>query len=97
MSSSLSFSAMGDICASFRRPSRNLISVQCVYIVGWPAIEGMPGIVALPAGPWHPAHGSALRRPASASAEKAGAAPAARTMTASAAPVNRASVFSESS
>ena len=71
MSSSLRFCASGDICASLRRPSRYLMSCQWVKNTGWPASEGVPGMVALPSGPWQAAHAAALRRPASASAAEA--------------------------
>src|SRR6266850_1480500 len=84
MSSSLRFTAKGDICASLRRPSRNLMSCQCVKKIGWPASDGVPGIVALPSGPWQAAHGSALRRPASRSAANTRTLPAARVATSSA-------------
>jgi hypothetical protein len=73
------------------------MSCQCVNVVGCPASDGVPGIFALPSGPWQAAQGFDFARPASASAEKTGAAPAARTATASAAPVRRASVISGSS
>src|SRR2546422_4889703 len=73
MSSSLRFWAGGDICGSFRRPSRYLMSCQWVKNTGCPASEGVPGTVALPSRPWQAAHGSALRRPASTSAAAAGA------------------------
>ena len=43
---SVRLAANGDICASLRRPSRNLISCQWVKKFGWPASEGVPGIVA---------------------------------------------------
>src|SRR5712692_1663146 len=78
MSSSLRFWAGGDICGSFRRPSRYLMSCQCVKKTGWPASEGVPGMVELPSRPWQAAHGSALRRPASTSAAAAGATTVAR-------------------
>src|SRR3989442_12818604 len=84
MSSSVRLTAKGDICASLRRPSRNLISCQWVKKFGWPARDGVPGIVALPSGPWQAAQGSDLRRPASASAAEARAPPAATRATSSA-------------
>src|SRR2546422_10021884 len=84
MSSSVRLAATGDICASLRRPSRNLISCQWVKKFGWPARDGVPGIVALPSGPWQAAQGSALRRPASGSAAEARALPAATRATSSA-------------
>src|SRR5437763_13466097 len=83
MSSSVRLAANGDICSSLRRPSRNLMSCQWVKNVGCPASEGVPGIVALPSGPWHLPHGSDLRRPASTSAASA-ALPAASVATSSA-------------
>ena len=73
MSASSSFSASGDICGSFRRPSRYLMSCQCVKNTGCPAREGVPAIVALPSGPWQAAQTWALRRPASRSAPGAAA------------------------
>ena len=74
MSSSLRFAASGAIGSSLRRPSRYLMSCQWVKYAGWPASVGVPGMVALPSGPWQAAHGTDLRRPASTSAAKAGAA-----------------------
>src|SRR4030095_278474 len=71
MSSSLRFCARGDICSSLRRPSRYLMSCQCVKNAGWPAREGVPGIGACPSGALQAAQGWALRRPASASAAEA--------------------------
>src|SRR5262247_1130362 len=71
MSSSLRFWASGDICSSLRRPSRYLMSCQWVKKAGWPASEGVPGMVAWPSGPWQAPHAAALRRPASASAATA--------------------------
>jgi len=73
------------------------MSCQCVKIVGWPASDGVPGIVAFPSGPWQAAHARDFARPASMSAEKTGAAPAARNAAASAAPVKRANAISGSS
>ena len=51
MSSSLRFWANGDIWASVRRPSRYLMSCQWVKNAGWPASDGVPGIVAWPSAP----------------------------------------------
>src|SRR2546422_6986332 len=68
MPASLRFVAKGDIWGSLRRPSRNLISCQWVKNTGWPASDGVPGMVVLPSAPWQLLHGSALRRPASRSA-----------------------------
>src|SRR5436190_1401472 len=73
MSASVRFAAKGVICGSFRRPSRNLMSCQWVKKTGCPASDGVPGMVALPSGPWHAPHGSAFFRPASTSAAIAGA------------------------
>src|SRR5919201_3032453 len=84
MSASVRLAAKGDICASLRRPSRNLMSCQWVKNTGWPASDGVPGMVALPSGPWQAAQGSALRRPASGSAANAAALPATRPATSSA-------------
>src|SRR5712692_277757 len=78
MSASLRSWAAGDIWGSLRRPSRYLMSCQCVKKTGWPASEGVPGMVELPSRPWQAAHGSALRRPASTSAAAAGATTVAR-------------------
>jgi hypothetical protein len=44
-----------------------------VKYTGWPASEGVPGMVELPSRPWQAAHGSDLRRPASRSAALGGA------------------------
>src|SRR5882762_10161112 len=67
MSASLRFAANGDITGSLRRPSRNLMSAQCVNHAGCPASDGMATRTALPSTPWQRPHGSALRRPASRS------------------------------
>src|SRR5438128_11887535 len=75
MSASVRFVAKGDIWGSLRRPSRNLISCQWVKNTGWPASDGVPGMVALPFAPWQLLHGSALRRPASRSAAAGAQAP----------------------
>ncbi|PYM90471.1 MAG: hypothetical protein DME04_22785 [Candidatus Rokuibacteriota bacterium] len=65
------------------------MSCQWVKIDGWPAIDGVPGMVALPSAPWQLLHGSALRRPASRSAARAGVpAVAARTAATTEAPAN---------
>src|SRR5262245_19516204 len=82
MSVSLRFWANGDMSGSMRRPSRYLMSCQWVKYTGWPASEGVPGMEALPSGPWHAAHTSAFRRPASMSAASARPARASAAQTA---------------
>ncbi|PYN17823.1 MAG: hypothetical protein DME05_03210 [Candidatus Rokuibacteriota bacterium] len=70
------------------------MSCQWVKNVGCPAIDGVPGMVALPSGPWQLLHGSAVRRPASRSAANVGVpAVAAKTATAEA-PANAKSRLS---
>src|SRR5689334_14956191 len=83
MSSSLRVLAKGAMSGSWRRPSRYLMSCQWVKYAGWPASEGVPGMVAWPSSPWQPAHASALRRPASTSPAEARMLLAAITATSS--------------
>ena len=47
------------------------MSCQCVKNTGWPASDGVPGIVALPSAPWQAAHGVGLAAPGLESAAAA--------------------------
>src|SRR4029078_6827150 len=59
----VSFSAIGVICGSLRKPSGNMKSEVARNCRGCPALDGTAGLVELPPSPWHATHrfGSAAK------------------------------------